>query len=105
MVVEDHKIGLNAIILRLVNGPLLFNSAFKVTCSQEGETTFSSLSTPLRNICSLLKIPANDLGLFINLGGLFLIKQGCCYLATLMGSKERFKEILHSHYSTVSEKL
>lgn len=76
MVLYDHKIGLNAIISRLVNGHLLFNSAFKVICSQEGKANFSILSTPLRTLCAVLRILANDFGLFVNLGGLFLDKTG-----------------------------
>lgn len=74
MVLYDHKIGLNAIISRLVNGHLLFNSTFKVICRQEGKATFSVLSTSRRH--SLLNIPTNDFGLFVNSGFLFLDKTG-----------------------------
>lgn len=76
MVPYDHKIGLNAIISRLVNGHLLFNGAFKVICSQEGKATFSILSASLRHIRSLLNILTNDFGLFVNSGFLFLDKTG-----------------------------
>lgn len=92
MVLHDHKIGLDALISRLVNGHLLFNNASKVIGSQGGEANFSVLCTSLRNICSLLKISDYGFGLFVNLGVYCMVKQGCTYWAALIATKESFRE-------------
>lgn len=92
MVLHDHKIGLDALISRLVNGHLLFNNASKVIGSQGGVANFSILCPSLRNTCSLLRISDNGSGLFVNLGVYCRVKQGCVGLAALIATKESFKE-------------
>lgn len=92
VVLHDRKIGLDALISRLVNGHLLFNNASKVIGSQGGEAKFSLLCTSLRNICSFLKISDNGFGLFVNLGVYWMVKQGCAYLAALIATEESYRE-------------
>lgn len=66
----------------------------KVTGSQGGKANFSVLCASLRNTRSLLEISDNGFCLFVNLEVYCMVKQGCAYLATLIATKESFKENL-----------